>query len=313
MPSLSFATVDVFTKTRFGGNPLAVVKIWHGQHVSSEQMQLIATEFNLSETIFIHLPQSNSQSEGKTVPEWTVRIFTTEHEIPFAGHPTIGCACFVFTALASGLTMARLICNAGPIELEYVTGNAVAKAQIPHNFHRHTEVPFTESHVYALQEKLRIESVKLLAIDTLSPVKGMNFISIRLPDLDALSKVEASGSRPQTTLDEGWRVGFIGLYFYVITGDEDHQGGERTVKVRTRMIAGGLEDPATGSAACALGCFLATSRKSRKTKFEVTQAVEMGRRSEIGVVVILKEDGESVESVELSGSAVKVMEGTVEY
>ncbi|EME42235.1 hypothetical protein DOTSEDRAFT_73154 [Dothistroma septosporum NZE10] len=139
----------------------------------------------------------------------------------------------------------------------------------------------------------------------------MNFITVELPDLESLAKVTSS-SKPAPKLDEydGWNVGFSGSYFYVLA-----EPGLDTSKVnlQSRMIEGSFEDPATGSAACALTCYLALKRaKHRMTHFEITQGLEMGRRSEIGVTITLTKDLKSVERVELSGSAVKVTEGQIE-
>ena len=82
MPDLSFVTVDVFTRTRFAGNPLAIVNIPKGHDVSDDQMQIIAREFNLSETVFLH--EGTTDDEG--LPEWRVRIFLTDREVPFVSH-----------------------------------------------------------------------------------------------------------------------------------------------------------------------------------------------------------------------------------
>ena len=303
MRSLAFVTLDVFTTTRFKGNPLAVVKLPNGQDVSTQQMQTIAFEFNLSETLFIH--EQKSTEDG--TPEWRVRIFFPTAELPFAGHPTIGAACYALGTLANNVPRGRLICNAGPIEVDYEDG--VAKASIPHNFHRHVEVPFSLEEVYELQPALKKARVKLNAVDTLSPVKGMNFVSVELPNLKALESCSTTGVRPAPTLDEGWREGFAGSFWYVVT-----ERSKGSAKVRTRMIEGALEDPATGSASCGLATFLALKwRESRVVKFEMTQGVEMGRQSDVGVTVTLKEDLEEAEKVELSGSAIKVMEGSVQY
>ena len=81
MPAYEFVTVDVFTERRFGGNPLAVFPDARG--LTAEQMQALATEFNLSETTFV-LPPDNPQHHAK------VRIFTPRAELPFAGHPNVG-------------------------------------------------------------------------------------------------------------------------------------------------------------------------------------------------------------------------------
>ena len=79
----SFYQVDVFTSTPFGGNPLAV--FMDGDGLTSETMQKIANEMNLSETAFIYPP-------GKLPADFSIRIFTPEKELPFAGHPILGTA-----------------------------------------------------------------------------------------------------------------------------------------------------------------------------------------------------------------------------
>ena len=85
---LEFHTLDVFTRQPFAGNPLAVVLGADG--LSAAQMQRIAREFNLSETIFVMAPVN-------PVHTARVRIFFPTAEIPFAGHPTIGCAILLAT------------------------------------------------------------------------------------------------------------------------------------------------------------------------------------------------------------------------
>ncbi|MGH8865619.1 MAG: PhzF family phenazine biosynthesis protein, partial [Burkholderiales bacterium] len=80
---LKFHTLDVFTNRKFGGNPLAVVL--DADRLSTEQMQTIAREFNLSETIFVMKPADPANSAK-------VRIFFPAGEMAFAGHPTVGCA-----------------------------------------------------------------------------------------------------------------------------------------------------------------------------------------------------------------------------
>ena len=77
-----YYTCDVFTETRFGGNPLAVLPSADG--LSDHQMQQIAREFNFSETSFVFPPQAEHTR--------SVRIFTPAREVPFAGHPNVGTA-----------------------------------------------------------------------------------------------------------------------------------------------------------------------------------------------------------------------------
>lgn len=311
MPSLNFVWLDVFTTQRYSGNPLAVVRIPPDRHndLSTEQMQTIAFEFNLSETVFIYERSPSTSASDEKIPEWNFRIFFPTAELPFAGHPTIGTAVYASSTLAVNPPTAksRLICKAGPIDVDYREG--VAKASIPHNFHRHSEVPFTLEQVYELQPSLKDIGLESRNIDTISPVKGMNFVSIELPSLDALEKLSTSAISPKPTLDADWNQGFAGSYWYIVMSRS-----EGKVQIRSRMIEGALEDPATGSAACALSCFLSLKwRKSKVTKYEITQGVEMKRRSDIKVVVSLKDGLEEIERVELGGCAVKVMEGVVQY
>jgi trans-2,3-dihydro-3-hydroxyanthranilate isomerase len=94
---LEFATVDVFTDRRFGGNPLAVVT--NAQGLSTEQMQAIAAEFNLAETTFV-LPPKDAAHTAE------VRIFTPKAEMPFAGHPNVGTA---FVLARAGESYGRAI------------------------------------------------------------------------------------------------------------------------------------------------------------------------------------------------------------
>jgi PhzF family phenazine biosynthesis protein len=77
MPTQSFLTVDVFTKTKYAGNPLAIVKVPAGHDVPTETMQAIAQEFNLSESVFLY----EDAKDVDSVPEWRFRIFLTNREL----------------------------------------------------------------------------------------------------------------------------------------------------------------------------------------------------------------------------------------
>lgn len=107
-------------------------------------------------------------------------------------------------------------------------------------------------------------------------------------------------------LDENWKDTFVGTYFFVRTGKR----AEGVSTLRTRMIEGQLEDPATGSAASGLAAFLSLTEgnANEALKFHITQGVEMGRRSEIFIDVELASD-RSISKVYLEGGAVAVMEG----
>lgn len=125
---LNFVTVDVFTDKQYQGNPLAIVRIPHGVNVTQEQKQKIAREFNLSETTFLH--ENGADTKGD---HWTVDIFMTSKELPFAGHPTVGTACYVLSRTAEergitdGVIDANFTLKAGPVGLRYDVAKKTAK------------------------------------------------------------------------------------------------------------------------------------------------------------------------------------------
>lgn len=86
MKTYPFYLVNVFAESHFGGNPLAVFA--HADGLNDEQMQAIAKQFNLSETVFIFPP--SDQHGVSAVAD--LRIFTPNYELPLAGHPTLGSA-----------------------------------------------------------------------------------------------------------------------------------------------------------------------------------------------------------------------------
>lgn len=129
---------------------------------------------------------------------------------------------------------------------------------------------------------------------------------MELPDIAALANVGTS-ARIEPRLDDEWNTGFSGSYFYVSKGRKG-----QLAMYRTRMIEGRFEDPATGSAACALAAYLALEQREQSMDFSFTQGVEMGRQSDIGVKVTLNESLNRVQNITLSGKAVKVMSGTID-
>jgi PhzF family phenazine biosynthesis protein len=133
---LDFVTVDVFTSKPYEGNPLAIIRIPSGITVTQEQKQTIAREFNLSETTFLH-----EHADGAQDDTWTVDIFMTSQELPFAGHPTVGMACYVLGRTAEergirdGVMEASFRLKAGPVGLRYDVAKRTAKASIPHDLY----------------------------------------------------------------------------------------------------------------------------------------------------------------------------------
>ncbi|KAJ4313855.1 hypothetical protein N0V84_009210 [Fusarium piperis] len=306
---LPFTTLDVFTKTPFRGNPLAVVTIPPSQQppLTQAQKQAIAHEFNLSETVFVHDVDASSPSS-----ERTINLFTPDRELPFAGHPTIGTAVFL---RSQGVE--ALLAKAGRIECQFGQDGS-ARAAIPHNFRLHQKklarAEYTGSDGKLIQVAAAEEGARICSI-----VKGMTFALVELPSLELLeaAKIGAMGYLPGDLQDEGWRTDFDSRrYYFVLTGHEAAPDGKSIVqKIRTRLVKRAREDPATGSAACALSCYLALHVWSAESvRVEITQGVEMGRESLIVVEVevqVLPSGQREVKTVHLSGTAVEVMSGVI--
>lgn len=297
-------TLDVFTRTRFRGNPLAVVTIpANGPKPSQEQKQAVAREFNLSETVFIH------DVADHDIKQREIDIFITTAELPFAGHPTIGTA---VTLLTQGVD--TLVTKAGPIPITKIAPDAV-RANIPYNVHLHArrlrdvqDLPL--AHISSFPEISQAE----LNAPVFSIVKGMNFILIELPSVDLLAKVSLNPAvfRHDQFLDEEWQQGFIGRYYFVRTAAPKDVDGKRVVTLRTRMIEASFEDPATGSAGCCLSSYLSITENTdpnQSFQYNITQGVEMGKESNILVEVDIKDS--KVDQVALAGAAVQVMRGTI--
>jgi trans-2,3-dihydro-3-hydroxyanthranilate isomerase len=112
---LDYYVVDVFTDAPLAGNPLAVVS--NTANLTPEHMQAIAREFNLSETTFVER-RSLVQEREEGV---RVRIFTTQEELPFAGHPTLGTASVLKLVAPKTLQgdMVKLALNVGSIPVRF--------------------------------------------------------------------------------------------------------------------------------------------------------------------------------------------------
>ncbi|KAG6366754.1 hypothetical protein INS49_000934 [Diaporthe citri] len=309
--TLSYVTTDVFTSTRYEGNPLAIIRMPTAQPLEQDQKQKIAREFNFSETVILH---ENEESYKKL--EWVFDIFLTTREIPFAGHPTIGTIVYLGKVLensgASGVINGTLLAKAGRLPFTYDTRSEVATAEVPNDSHVHQKVLEPQA-LRNLGVRSEVFDYMTGPAAVVSIVKGMTFGLTELSSLNALGYVAAGyqklgteGMDPEYALD-----GPCGLLFYHIT-----EKNESVTKIRSRMILGTIEDPATGSASSALGVWLALqASRSRDAgekvhRFEITQGVEMGRQSVIGVEITLDDKG-TVEKVALSGTSVEVMRGSL--
>ncbi len=288
---------DVFTDTRFGGNQLAVLP--DAQGLSDRQMQQIAREFNFSESTFVLPPEKGHDRR--------VRIFTPTAEIPFAGHPNVGTA---FTLAATGAlgSVDRPVTvtfeeKAGlvPITITRRNGSIWCELTAPAPLSLGPVVP---PDLLAAAVSLSREDV----ISTTNPPQvasvGLPFVVAELRDRGALERARAHGPG----LDAIKALGIVpDIHLYVRSGDE--------FDLRTRMFApydGVPEDPATGSANCALAALLTRQRPETDGVFtyRIAQGVEMGRPSVLEARSE-KRDGEVV-GTRIGGASVLVSEGTIE-
>jgi PhzF family phenazine biosynthesis protein len=211
------------------------------------------------------------------------------------------------SGLKEGYLRGDFIIKAGKVGLRYDIEKKTATATIPHDFHIHSR-KYSKEELLKLQPQLSSFTLKK-HYPVVSVVKGMTFILVELESEEVLAKVSTTGQAMSFDgLDQDWNETFVGMYFFVRYPDQDG------VKVlRTRMIEGTLEDPATGSAASDLAGYLSLTESQPKetVRYQLTQGVEMGRRSDI-FLEVKRTDGDGIAIVNLEGSAVQVMEGRVQ-
>lgn len=296
---VKFHTLDVFTTRRFGGNPLAVVL--DADPLSDEQMLKIAREFNLSETIFVCRPKDKANSAS-------VRIFFPTGEMPFAGHPTVGCAILLAELKnKSGCTFQT------EIKLEEMAGLVpVTVTRIADRIHAMFTAPVVPYPVdVAIPSKARVSQA--LGIDQRDIgfdghdlglyEGGPRFFYVPVASRAALAQcrvIEPSW----TEITEA--MGVDNAYVYARGG----AGAKTSFRARMFAPAAGIpEDPATGSATALLAAQLlhAESLKDGKHAWELEQGYEMGRPSDLHLEADIGSG--RLTAVRVAGSAVRVSEG----
>ncbi|MFG1377538.1 PhzF family phenazine biosynthesis protein [Xanthobacter autotrophicus] len=292
-----FVTLDVFTARPFGGNPLAVVL--DAQGLDDAAMQQISREFNVSETVFV-LPPKNPANRAR------IRIFSVAHEMPFAGHPTVGAA--VLLALEDKLVKGTLRIEEliGTVTCEVTTlGAGSRKGAAVFTVPRKGELEEIDISRAACAEALSLDESDI-GFDAHRPVvasAGVPFLFVPLADLTALAR-----ARP----DEAAFINSLGGFgeaLYLYTLDE-----EGDADFRARMFSPGLgteEDPATGAAAAAFPSVLldAENRVDGHHKVRIDQGFEMGRPSRVDLGFTVK--GGQVLDATIGGSAVVITEGVL--
>ena len=299
---LTFHTLDVFTSRRFGGNPLAVVL--DADHLSTEQMQTITREFNLSETIFVMKPENPANTAR-------VRIFFPGGEMPFAGHPTVGCAVLLaemkYKAGCSFETEIRLEENAGlvPVKVSRIGNHPRAQFTAPVvPFAFEAKLPSLEVVAKALSLTGADIGFDAHAVAVLEG--GPRFIFIPVKTREALARCVVTEPCWSGMIDPlGVRLA------YVYTRGSDNP--KSSFRSRAFAPTGGIpEDPATGSATALLAAQLlnAEALKDGMHKWQLEQGYEMGRPSDLFLEADVNQG--KLASVRVAGQAVKVMQGTLE-
>ncbi len=285
---------DVFTDTAFGGNPLAVLPDARG--LSGAEMQRIAREFNFSESTFV-LPAESGHDRR-------VRIFTPTVEVPFAGHPNIGTA-FVLASIGEldGRDEVRFEETAGivPVRIERRAGGIWCELTAPE--------PLTLSEPASpelLAGVLSLEPEDIVT-DTHLPQAasvGLPFLMVELGDREVLARARIDHDALGILADQGLPPD---IHLYTRSGDE--------FDVRARMFApldGVPEDPATGSANCALAALLShySAEPDGELRWRIAQGVEMGRPSVLEGRV--QKAGGRVTAAHIGGASVMFASGRLE-
>lgn len=258
MSTYPFVTLDVFTDTRFGGNPLAVFTDARG--LTSEQMQALAAEMNLSETTFVLPPKDRANTAQ-------VRIFNRTAEMPFAGHPTIGTG-WVLSQAGQGNDL-RLEVPAGIVAVTIDEGGATIAAPQPLKLGEGLSVETA-----AACAGLEVSDFVLSAHRPVAASVGVEFVFAEVNG-EALTRAAPDlAAFKQAARDLPHFGDRLSLHLYARDGD----------KVRARMFApnsGTVEDPATGSANATLAALLLSLGEAQSGAWDIVQGVEMGRPSRL--------------------------------
>jgi trans-2,3-dihydro-3-hydroxyanthranilate isomerase len=287
MGKLRYEVVDVFTDRPFTGNPLAVV-FGAGEvagELATEQLQAIAREFNLSETIFV-LPPSTDEAT------YRVRIFTPVAELPFAGHPSVGAA---VTMLRHGLIKAGRVvqeCGAGllaigvdPVGTATLTGG------------RPTLGP-------ELDPGPLLAAAGLAESDYAGPAPRIAGCGLEFPYLSVAADAVGRAVPDLRTLRAAG-VDHIAVFCW----------DAPTATAHARVFVPGLgvpEDPATGSAALGLGVWLVAGGLlpgDATTPYRIRQGVELHRPSVLDCSVTAS-GGAAVEAT-VTGHVVEIAAGEI--
>ncbi|HJT20902.1 MAG TPA: PhzF family phenazine biosynthesis protein [Nitrospira sp.] len=304
--SLKFYQADVFTQQPFGGNPVAVFPDAKG--LSDDELQQIAREMNLSETVFV-LPPTDPAAVVR------LRIFTPTQEIPFAGHPVVGTmhvlAQLGLVATPEPVTRVVQECNIGlfPVDLHTRNGKVtrVVMTQPAPQFLE--KVDDTED-LYKVAGALGIAKNNI--IDAKWPLEVVSTgLPVLIVPVRTLTAVRSINPDPSAIVDLCGRYGANGIMAFTTVTVETF------ANVHARMFAPAIgipEDPATGSASGALGAYLVQHGivdVGPMTEIVIEQGYELERPSRI--LVQVESDDDAIQTVKVGGQCVMVIEGTLNF
>lgn len=302
MRSYRYLHYDVFTARIFGGNQLAV--FLDGRGLGDDQMQAMAKEMNFSESTFV-LPAEDDETDVR------VRIFTPVTELPMAGHPTIGTAFALARAgvIAAGTDRVRFRLGVGPTPVDLTWGaDGLSFAWMTQpRPHFGPELDVLAEAAAAL--RLPPEALTATSLPVQIVSCGVPYLMVPLRSrFDVDAAVVDSGAYER--LAHLANLDHEALYVFSLgTGPND------SATVYTRMFGPGVgitEDPATGSAAGPLGCYLLAHGVLDSAKAATImnlQGVRMGRPSVIHTAIT--GSATAITSVRVGGEAVLAGEGTL--
>ncbi|MFI5118645.1 MAG: PhzF family phenazine biosynthesis protein [Terriglobales bacterium] len=309
---LSMVQVDVFTDRALTGNSLAV--FLDGRGLSTEQMQALAREMNLSETTFI-LPGDAAAEKTRGV---RVRIFTVQEELPCAGHPTLGTA-FVLRGQTGPKTDRMTGTPVGPdpaaapeIRLDLNVGTVPVRfTQLPRQpvFGEMTQQNPEFGAIHKVDDVARLTGLSAVDFDGSAPIQtvstGVPFTIAALRELKTLQNLRLDLNRTAEYLAPTG-----GKFFYFVC----RQTIDPKARLHARMIFYNGEDPATGSAAgCCAAWMVAHSVAASEEQVLIEQGLEMHRPSRIFVRAARQNDRQDnhVVNVRVGGNCVEVLRGEV--
>ncbi|TVQ45654.1 MAG: PhzF family phenazine biosynthesis protein [Gloeocapsa sp. DLM2.Bin57] len=284
----NYYTIDVFTQQIFGGNPLAVFP--DAQGLTTSQMQQIAREFNLSETVFVLPPE-------KPIHTHRLRIFTPFAELPFAGHPTLGTAYLLSRIKPTSSLVFEEGVGTIRVKIEPETGYTELTSTTTPEYQK--TLPETRD----LAQILNINPADILDIAAVSC--GLPFLFIHLTNLEVIGQVKLNLPLWEQILSCYWSP-----HLYLFT----RETVAKEADIHARMFAPALgisEDPATGSGATALAAYLVKDNlhSSGTLEWIIEQGLEMGRPSLLKASADCQDS--QLYSIRVGGNSVLVSEGRI--